>query len=62
MSDGTEQEASVPEQPETGTPGVTDVGPAEPRISSTAAVGGPVSSELDGPSELDDAVERTERD
>ena len=54
-------EAPDPDQPtDPGTPGPEEAEPSAPSVSPTAAFGGPVTSELDGPPELDRVVEGEE--
>jgi hypothetical protein len=56
-------EAPDPDQPtDPSTPGIGEPDADGPIQFATAALGGPVTSELDGPPELDEAVERSERD
>ncbi len=51
------REAPDPDQPtDPGTPGPAEPDTTIPSVSPTAAYGGPVSSELDGPAELDRAA------
>lgn len=54
-------EAPDPDQPtDPGTPGPAQAVPGAPSVSPAAASGGSVTSELDGPPELDRVVEGEE--
>lgn len=54
-------QAPDPDQPtDPGAPGLAEPGPSAPNVSPTAPYGGPVTSELDGPPELDRVIQDEE--